>query len=53
MDTADPGDRRVRPKMNRIMLRTFYIAIGFLVARYIFRRQPQVVDLGRLRRAGL
>ena len=53
MDTAHPMGWPCPTKMNRIMVKTFYIALGFLVARYIFRRQPQVVDLARLRRAGL
>jgi len=39
--------------MNRFMWKTFYLALGFLVARYVFRRQPMTVDIARLRRAGL
>ncbi len=41
-------------KLGETMLRSIYIALGFLVARWIFRRQSRRVDpLARLRQAGL
>lgn len=53
MDTVRSGGGRVRPNMKQAMLKTLYLALGFMVARYIFKRQPMAVDVSRLRRAGL
>jgi hypothetical protein len=35
------------------MWRSIYFTVGFLLARYLFRRRPVQIDLERLRSAGL
>jgi hypothetical protein len=37
---------------SAIMWRSVYFTLGLLLARYLFRRRVERVDLDRLRRAG-